>query len=160
MDEIQDWEQLLSSNPKVLWGIVADVVKAIKAGEGERKTGRRPAVSVASLDELYAVLFPPQFTTAPFPVAFMQLLRDGGYNQVTFAAHVGFNQATVSRLASGKTLPSAEMIERLAWALDVRPTYFCEYRAIKLGRVVTDVLLAEPTLSAESVKRLVWAGVS
>lgn len=157
MDEGQDWEQLLTSNPQVLWGIVADVVKAVKAGEGERKTGRRPAASVGSLNELYEVLFPVQYTEAAFPEAFNQLMRAASFSQVTFAAHVGFNQATVSRLVAGKTPPTVEMIERISFALDVRPTYFREYRALKLGRVVTDVLLAHPGMSAEAVRRLVSA---
>ena len=157
METETDWEQLLTSNPKVLWGIVADVVKAVKASEGERKTGRRPAVSVGSLDELYEVLFPVQYTEAAFPEAFAQLLRTGCFSQVTFAAHVGFNQATVSRLVAGKTPPTVEMIERISYALDVRPTYFREYRALKIGQVITAVLLAHPQLSADAVRRVVTA---
>jgi hypothetical protein len=157
-DQIDEWEALLTRNPKVLWGLVADVVKAVKAGEGERRTGRRPAVSVGSLDELYEVLFPPQYDTQPFPVVFNALLGAGEYSQRTFAAHVGFNQATVSRLLSGRTPPTVEMIERISHALDVRPTYFTEYRAMKLGQVVTEVLLGNPQLSADTVRRL--AGVS
>jgi hypothetical protein len=59
-----EWETLLVNNPKVLWGLVADVVKAVKAGEGERRTGRRPAVGVASLDELYELLFPKTYVSS------------------------------------------------------------------------------------------------
>ena len=40
---MNDWEQILTEHPKVLWGLVADVVKAVKAGEGDKKTGRRPS---------------------------------------------------------------------------------------------------------------------
>ena len=151
--DLDEWEALLASNPKVLWGLVADVVKAVKAGEGERKTGRRPAVSVASIDELYEVLFPPAYDQAPFPQAFATAL--GSRSQRAFAQHVGFNQATVSRLLTGKTPPTVEMIERIAHALNVRPTYFHEYRALKIGQVVTDVLLANPLMSADAVRRLV-----
>lgn len=154
-DALDEWQNLLAENPKVLWGLVADVVKAVKAGEGERKTGRRPAVSVSSLDELYEVLFPPTYESAAFPTAFSIALGDR--SQRRFAEEVGFNQATVSRLLSGKTPPTIEMIERIAYTLNVRPTYFLEYRAMKLGQVVTDVLLANPHLSIDVVRRL--AGV-
>ena len=154
--QIDDWEQLLSDNPKVLWGIVADVVKAIKAGEGERKTGRRPAVTVSNLDELYELLFPKVYLAVPFPQAFATAL--GTRSQRAFAASVGFNQATVSRLLSGKTPPTVQMIERIAHTLNVRPTYFAEYRALKLGQAVTDVLLANPDLSADLARRLAGVG--
>jgi hypothetical protein len=151
-----EWVQLFAANPKVLWGLVADVVKAVRAGEGDRKTGRRPAVSVGSLDELYAVLFPPSYQQRPFPEAFALAL--GERSQRAFAAQIGFNQSIVSRLLSGKTAPTVEIIERVSHALNVRPTYFHEYRAMKIGQVVTDVLMANPTMSADAVRRL--AGIS
>lgn len=152
----RDWETLLVGNPKVLWGLVADVVKAVKAHEGERKTGRRPAVGVSSLDELYAVLFPKVYVVEPFPEAFAAAL--GRRSQRDFAEAVGFNQATVSRLISGKTAPTVEVMERIAQTLKLPPTFFLEYRAMKLGQVVTNVLLANPDVSIDSVRRL--AGVA
>ena len=81
MGRDEDWQQILASNPKVLWGLVADVVKAVKAGEGERRTGRRPAVSVASLDELYDVLFPTAYSTDPFCKAFHERLHERAFSQ-------------------------------------------------------------------------------
>jgi hypothetical protein len=154
---VSDWEQILTDQPKVLWGLVADIVKAAKADEGERRTGRRPAATVSSLDELYAVLFPPAYMTAPFPEAFTGALVTAGQSQRQFALYAGFNQATVSRLASGKLPPSVEMIERISHVLNVRPTYFAEYRALKLGQIVTDVLMAHPGMSAESIRQLIGA---
>lgn len=154
---MEDWEQILTEQPKILWGLVADIVKAAKADEGERRTGRRPAATVATLDELYTVLFPPAYTTTPFPQAFTAALVTAGQTQRQFATYAGFNQATVSRLAAGKAAPTVEMIERVSHVLNVRPTYFSEYRAMKLGQVVTDVLMAHPGLSAESVRQLVGA---
>ena len=156
-DQAAEWEVLLTSNPKVLWGLVADVVKAVKAGEGERKTGRRPAVSVASLDELYDILFPPAYQTAAFPEALAHALRQREHSTHTFAAVVGFNQSTVSRLMSGKTAPTVEIMERIAHALRVRPTYFHEYRAMKIGQLVTEVLLANPAISVDAARRLTGA---
>jgi hypothetical protein len=148
---VNDWDQILTENPKVLWGLVADVVKAVKAAEGDKKTGRRPSVTVESLDELYDLLFQP-YADAPFTEVFAKAL--GGRSQRAFAAQVGFNQATISRLLSGKTPPTVEMIERLSYALNVRPTCFREYRAMKLGQVVTDVLLEHPELSTALCRRL------
>lgn len=153
LDQIASWNDLLEERPEALWGLIADVVKAAKAGQGARKTGRRPAVSVGSLDELYEVLFPPSYSIKPFCDTFAHLLGDR--SQRAFAGRVGFNQATVSRLLAGKTQPSPQTMERVAKALGVRPTYFAEYRALKLGEVVTDVLLAHPDLSADSLRRLV-----
>ncbi len=151
-DHVASWTDLLAQRPEALWGLVADVVKAAKAGEGERRTGRRPAVSVGSLDELYEVLFPPTYSNRPFIDTFAELM--GERSQRAFATRVGFNQATVSRLLAGKVQPTPQMIERIARALGVRPTFFAEYRALKLGEVVTDVLLAYPHLSADALRRL------
>ncbi len=151
VDDVTSWTVLLGQRPEALWGLVADVVKAAKACEGQRKTGRRPAVSVGSLDELYQVLFPIQYSTKNFCDTFAHLL--GHHSQRAFAMRVGFNQATVSRLLTGKTQPNAQIIERIAAAFGVRPTYFAEYRALKLGEVVTDVLLAHPDLSADAIRR-------
>lgn len=158
LDDITSWVDLLGQRPEALWGLVADVVKAAKASEGERRTGRRPAVSVGSLDELYEVLFPTQYSVKPFCDTFAHLL--GQRSQRAFAVRVGFNQATVSRLLTGKTQPSPQIIERISVAFGVKPTYFAEYRALKLGQVVTDVLLAHPDLSADAVRRLVPMEVS
>lgn len=155
MSTAEEWQTLLTQNPKMLWGVVADIVKAVKAGEGERKTGRRPAVSVGSLDELYTVLFPVAYSGQPFPQALATAL--GERSQRTFAAEAGFNQATVSRLLSGKSAPTVEMIERVAHTLNVPPTYFVEYRALKLSQVLTAALLANPQLSANLVRHM--AGV-
>jgi len=148
----KEWESLLLNNPKVLWGLVADIVKAAKAGQGERRTGRRPAVSVGSIDELYEVLFPKVYVTDPFPKAFAAAL--GRRSQRDFAEDVGYNQATVSRLLSGKIPPTCECMERVAYALKVPATYFLEYRAMKLGQVLTNVLLDNPAVSVEAVRRL------
>ena len=154
LSDITSWSDLLGERPEALWGLVADVVKAAKA-QGSGKTGRRPAASVGSLDELYEVLFPTQYSVKPFCDTFAHLL--GERSQRAFAGRVGFNQATVSRLLAGKTQPTPQIIERIASAFDVKPTYFAEYRALKLGEVVTDVLLANPDLSAETLRKLVVA---
>lgn len=152
-----DWALVLAENPKVLWGLVADVVKAAKAGAGEKRTGRRPAVSIGSLDELYDVIFPVQYVTASFAEALTRLLAERGLSQHAFAAMVGMHQATVSRLASGRTLPTIEHMERVAYFLNVRPTFFAEYRALKLGQILTDYLLVHPVASAEAVRGAVMA---
>lgn len=155
-DPSEDWGTFLADNPKVLWGLVADVVKAVKAGEGERRTGRRPAVSCASMDELYDVLFPASYASAAFPQALAQLLS-GSYSQRHFAGVSGYSQASINRMLAGKFPITVDLLEHLATILDLRPTYFAEYRALKIGQLVTDVLMADPHLSADAVRRLMGA---
>lgn len=156
-DAIDDWGQFLTDNPKVLWGLVADVVKAAKAAEGERRTGRRPAVSVGSLDELYDVLFPTCYASEPFPQALSERITHAGHSQRTFAKVSGYSQPSINRMVSGRLAPTVELLEHLAGVLNIRPTYFVEYRALKIGQVVTSVLLADPMLSADAVRRLFGA---
>lgn len=152
-----DWSQLLAENPKVLWGLVADVVKAVKASEGERRTGRRPAVSVADLDELYDILFPSCYVTDPFGIALGRLLAQQKVSQRAVAAWSRLDQATINRLVAGKVGPTLDYIERIAAGLKVRPTYFAEYRALKIGQLITEYLMADPLLSADAVRRLFGA---
>lgn len=153
----EDWSSLLAENPKVLWGLVADVVKAVKAQEGERKTGRRPAVSVSSLDELYEILFPATYASDPFPQALDKLLVDGAHSQRSFAVACGHSQATVNRMLSGKVVPTVQLLEQLSTSLGVKPMFFAEYRALKIGQLVTDVLAANPDMSADVVRRMFGA---
>lgn len=150
----EDWGPLLAGNPRVLWSLVADVVKAAKAAEGERKTGRRPAVSVSSLDELYDILFPAAYVEEPFHLALAHAMTKRGFSQVSLAAATGFSQAKVSRMVSGRVEPTCELMEGLAVHLQLRPTYFSEYRAQKLGQLVTQQLLADPVGSSEAIRRL------
>lgn len=149
------WTELLTDHPRVLWGLIADVVKAVKAGEGEKRTGRRPAASVGSLDELYEILFPAVYGTQPFPEAFRIALN--GRPQDAFAKRIGCNQATISRLLAGRSRPSVQHMELIAHGLGIKPTYFVEYRAMKLGEIVTDVLLGNPALSAQQARELAGA---
>lgn len=133
------------------------MVKAVKASEGEKRTGRRPAVAVGSLDELYEILFPQAFATKPFKAAFAELLeqRWGRWgSQSAFAAQAGITQPAVSKLISGRTRPTVEMMERIAYVLGVKPTIFLEYRAMKIGQVVSDVLMKSPDLSIKAVRDL------
>jgi DNA-binding XRE family transcriptional regulator len=153
----EDWETVLAENPKILWGLVADVVKAVKAGEGERRTGRRPAATVRSLDELYEVLFPTAFATLPFREALYELMQERGLSQRALATEVGLNQSSINRLLNGGWAPDIEMLELLAGKMNVRPTYWSEYRAMKLGQLVTNVFLTDPRRSADAVRALVGA---
>lgn len=156
-EQQEDWTALLQDNPRVLWGLVADVVKAVKAGEGERKTGRRPAVSVKSLDELYDILFPPCYQTEPFGVALSMALEQKRMTQRALSVASGVDQSIINKYISGARTPSLDAIERIAAGVGVRPVYFAEYRAQKIGSLVAEYLVAEPHQSAESVRRLFGA---
>ena len=154
-DGCAEWEALLTQDPKVLWGLIADVIKAIKAGEGERKTGRRPAATVGSLDELYELLFPPVYMLHDFPQALRIALE--GRTQRDFGKQVGMSQAEISRFASGAKKPDLRDMEIIARGLNVRPTYFREYRAQRIGQIVAEVLESYPQMSADAVRTLVGA---
>lgn len=147
-----DWERLLLENPKVLWGLIADVVKAVKAAEGERRTGRRPAATVGSLDELYELLFPATYMINDFPSALSMALGERSQRDLAREAHI--SQAVICRLATGQKKPSVRDMEMLAAALNVRPTYFREYRAARIGQLVTQILTEYPHMSADAIRNL------
>ena len=65
--------------------------------------------------------------------------------------------STASERGIGVIIAGAGAAAHLASVLALRPTYFVEYRALKIGRLVTDVLMSDPHLSADAVRRLFGA---
>jgi hypothetical protein len=80
-------------------------------------------------------------TAKPFPLALRELVIENDYvtqtgkpNWAAFAAQLeGFHYESIRRVAAGRRVPSARLIEECARALRVRPEYFVEYR-IHLAR--------------------------
>lgn len=141
---------------KAIGAILGDIYAEVKAQEernaGVRRIGRRPRPTRVSLAEVYATIFPERYTTDPFPLALEKLLIGKSMRQ--FAMAVPCNHGTVSRLVSGQIEPDLVMLERVAGAAKVHPSYFSEWRAIFVGRLITEILLARPNLGIKALKAL------
>lgn len=136
-----------------LIGDIYDVVKAEEdKANGIRTMGRRPARKAVALDEVFATVFPPQVTTEAFPKALHDLMA--GRSQRQFCMKIPCHQTTLSRLLSGQLQPDLTMMERIASAAKVPPTYFAEYRAQVIGQLVTEVFTDNPNLSIGAIKSL------
>jgi hypothetical protein len=141
---------------QAMGAILGDIYDVVKAEEdkakGIRTMGRRPARKGVSLDEVYATVFPPQYTNEPFPVALKTLMA--GRSQRQFCMKIPCHQTTLSRMLSGTLEPDLIMMERVADAAKVPPSYFAEWRAHYIGRLITNVFLQRPHMSITAVKSL------
>lgn len=141
---------------RAIGAILGDIYAEVKAQEernaGVRRVGRRPRPTRVSLAEVYATIFPEQYTTDPFPLALEKLLIGRSMRQ--FAMAVPCNHGTVSRLVAGYVEPDLVMLERVAAAAKVHPSYFCEWRAMFVGRLLTEILLVRPNLGIKALKAL------
>lgn len=151
-DDEAAWSALLTEEPDVMYAVIAYIVKVVKAVEGPRKTGRRPGITGLSFDDVWDVLYPDRFTLEPLTVALVGLMA--GKSQHQIAPMVPCNQATLSRVMSGRLIPDLALLRSLAVALHVPPTYFVEYRAGRVAQIVEAVLISQPTMSVTVLKNL------
>lgn len=152
----QEWIAVFDRNPDIMWAIVGDIYDAVKTEQekdaGIRRMGRRPARQATSMEEVFATVFPNQYSMDPFPTAFEKLLN--GRSQRQFALKIPCNQGTISRLLSGQVQPDLIMLERIAEVAKVPAHYFVEYRALLIGQMVTRVLLEQPNMGVTAMKRV------
>lgn len=151
-----DWASQLEGNQEALYRIIADAydiaLRDEEQARGVVRSGRRPKPPQVPLEQVYAAVFPQQYSMDPFRDALVKVMD--GRSQRAFAADVPCHQATLSRLLSGELLPDTVMMERIAAAAGVQPWFFLEWRAQFVGRVVTDALLANPNLSVNAIRGL------
>ena len=91
-----------------------------------------------------------RYATEPFGAAVERLMNDTGVTYRALAAKTGLSAGYLNHLVHGnRPVPSNDVIETLAGALDVEAEYFREYRV----RVITDKLEKMPALVDRLYKR-------
>ncbi|HEY2325863.1 MAG TPA: helix-turn-helix transcriptional regulator [Gaiellaceae bacterium] len=91
------------------------------------------------------------YATEAFGPAVERLMNDTGVTYRALAAKTGLSAGYLNHLVHGnRPVPSNDVIETLASALDVGAEYFREYRV----RVITDKLEKMPELVDRLYKRL------
>ena len=92
-----------------------------------------------------------RFSPEPFGTAVERLMNDSATTYRGLAAKTGLSAGYLNHLVHGnRPVPSNEVVERLAAALDVEPEHFREYRL----RVITERLEAMPELVDRLYRRL------
>ena len=87
----------------------------------------------------------------PFGPSIERLMADSGLTYRGLAGKTQLSAGYLNHLVHGnRPVPSTEIVERLAAALDVDPEHFREYRL----RVITDRLEEKPDLIDRLYKRL------
>jgi transcriptional regulator with XRE-family HTH domain len=95
-----------------------------------------------------------KFSVEPFGPSIERLMADTGLTYRGLAAKTQLSAGYLNHLVHGnRPVPSKEVVERLAEALDVEPEHFREYRL----RVITDRLEARPEMIDRLYKRLLSA---
>lgn len=88
-----------------------------------------------------------------FGATLRQRRKAKGLSQVTLAERAGVSLETVARVERGQSGASFEVVERLAAALDVKPTALFGVDPAGDGDTFDELLL---TLAALDPKRLAW----
>jgi transcriptional regulator with XRE-family HTH domain len=93
-----------------------------------------------------------RFSSEPFGDAIERLMSETGVTYRGLAAKTDLSAGYLNHLVHGnRPVPSNDVIERLAGALDVDPEHFREYRL----RVITDKLERMPDMVDRLYKRLI-----
>src|SRR5438045_7187030 len=92
-----------------------------------------------------------RFSSEPFGDAIERLMNETGVTYRALAAKTDLSAGYLNHLVHGnRPVPSNEVVQTLAKALDVEPEYFREYRL----RVITEKLEAMPDLVDRLYRRL------
>src|SRR6476660_4191480 len=92
-----------------------------------------------------------RFSSEGFGPAIERLMNESGVTYRALAAKTGLSAGYLNHLVHGnRPVPSNDVVETLAAALDVEPEHFREYRL----RVITEKLEAMPDLVDRLYKRL------
>jgi len=92
-----------------------------------------------------------KYSEETFGPTIERLMADTGLTYRGLAARTQLSAGYLNHLVHGnRPVPSKDVVERLARALDVEPEHFREYRL----RVITDRLEAKPDLIDRLYKRL------
>ena len=92
-----------------------------------------------------------KYSDLPFGATIEQLMADSGLTYRGLAGKTQLSAGYLNHLVHGnRPVPSKDVVERLAAALEVDPEHFQEYRL----RVITDRLRARPELIDRLYKRL------
>ena len=93
-----------------------------------------------------------RFSQEPFGPTIERLMAETGTTYRALAAKTELSAGYLNHLVHGnRPVPSSDVIERLAGALDVEPEHFREYRL----RVITDKLERMPDMVDRLYKRLI-----
>jgi transcriptional regulator with XRE-family HTH domain len=92
-----------------------------------------------------------RFSEEPFGPTIERLMGDGGTTYRALAAKTGLSAGYLNHLVHGnRPVPSNDVVETLAQALDVEPEHFREYRL----RRITEQLESMPELVDRLYRRL------
>src|SRR5918996_2127212 len=92
-----------------------------------------------------------KYSEEPFGTTIERLMTETGLTYRGLAAKTGLSAGYLNHLVHGnRPVPSKEVVERLAAALDVEPEHFREYRL----RVIADRLEEMPDLLDRLYQRL------
>ena len=117
----------------------------------DRATGEERRVKVADLGKEVVMAKRRRYASEPFGPAVERLMNETGVTYRALAAKTGLSAGYLNHLVHGnRPVPSNDVVETLAEALDVEPEHFREYRV----RVITEKLEAMPDLVDRLYKRL------
>lgn len=120
-----------------------------KAGNG--RDGRRTMPSNANLPDLWDMIT-PRYSQHPFGLAVKELIGERSLRQ--FAGKVPMDHRELSRMIRGASSVTPYVMEQIAKAANVQPSFFLEYRIGYVQTMLAEVMAAKPNLSVQVFRRL------
>lgn len=134
-----DWSSVFRSDPDVFARLLGDVLKA--EGRGSIP-GKRPQLDRAEGAKRLAKIAGEDHATVDFAAAFRALTHSLSVRGA--ARKTGLSQAMTQRLLAGDVQPSFEIMEKVAAAFRKHPSYFLEYRILKVLVFIDKFLTDSP----------------
>lgn len=151
----EQWLQFFDSSEgaHAMGRILGDIFDFVKAEEereaGVHRMGRRPRRD-GSLQDVYNTVFPQAYAMDPFREAMEKLLN--GRSRRSFAPKVPMTQTMFNRLLRGDFEPDMQMLEAIASAAKVHPSFFLEWRAMYVSQQIERVLRARPNVGVKAYR--------
>lgn len=153
-----NWERAFTNNIELLGRLLQDILKVDVASTGrpgprpnldrtraepqlERLLGKDPA------DHPYSIL--------PFAEAFRILVGKRSIRHL--GTKLGVSKSHLHRLLSGAVQPTPEQMERIAEVFKKQPSYFVEYRTVKIKTALGVQLSRDPDVSIRIYEKLCQA---
>jgi len=144
----EEWASHFRDIPPTFYRLLAEILGEV-AAERERemgieRRGRRPALTVGSIDDVVNVVYPRR-STLPFAEA----LR-GASKQTcsTIAKLAGINPGNLFRMMHGTEPLTKAKIEVIARVVHVNPAYFHEYRVLAIHEAIDGLLSPHRSIQA------------
>jgi hypothetical protein len=150
-----NWDKAFANDVELLGRLLRDILKVDMAVPG--RPGPRPGLDRVRAQPLLDEVLGRDPTDHPyalleFPQAFRLLIGNRSIRHAQ--TKLGMSKSRIHRLLRGIDEPSQAEMEHIATVFGKQPSYFLEYRVIRITRAIYSHLAEEPDVSIRVYERI------